>query len=638
MEGLKAAMDGETSMPPPTQPPAFAVRPPALEAIATAFDLSSFERGLLLFCAAFELEPDVPRLCGKLSGARPEVTFSVALSVLPDGHWSALAPEAPLRHWRLIEIGQNHPLTLAPLRIDETVLHSLVGIDAMDPRIAAVLKPLPACSTEMLTPSHAGLVDELVAAWRKRPLDDTSLVRLVGNLGDCRSIIAAAAADLRLKPWMLGVQDIPAEATMLDQWARIWSRQVRLGGADVLLVEPDETGRGEDHRPARSAAARLVDRISGRIALTDPDRAIPVQHDAHTIEVGILPPAEQHQVWERALTSATEPSESTAAAARAAADLAAAEFSLSRSSIESIAANAAEQTARVSSPSHGLARTAWDLCRTYSRRHLDGLALRIRSSFAWEDLVLPDAELKTLRAIAAQVRQRMTVYQRWGFADKSRRGLGISALFSGPSGTGKTMAAEVLANDLQLDLYRIDLASVISKYIGETEKNLARVFAGAEQSGAVLLFDEADALFGKRSEVRDSHDRYANIEVSYLLQQMEAYRGLAILTSNMKTALDQAFLRRLRFVVRFPFPDAVERQRLWKQVFPQATPTEGLDFEKLAQLKITGGNIRTIAINAAFLAAEAKEPISMTHLREATRMEYAKLERNLTAGEIQLRT
>jgi hypothetical protein len=339
-------------------------------------------------------------------------------------------------------------------------------------------------------------------------------VRLIGNLGDCRSIVAATAAELRLKPWMLGAHDIPGDADALDQWARIWSRQTRLGGADVLLVEIDEAGRAEDQRPGRGSAARLLDRVSGRIALTDPDRAVPHRRNVHTLEVGILSQAEQHQVWERALTSGTGQPKNAAAAARAMADLAAAEFSLSRATIEAIAANAAEQTAQASTPSRGLAGTAWDLCRAYARSQLDGLALRIDSSFAWEDLVLPDAELKTLRTIAAQVRQRMTVYQRWGFAEKSRRGLGISALFSGPSGTGETMATEVLANDLRLDLYRIDLASVISKYIGETEKNLARVFAGAEQSGAVLLFDEADALFGKRGEVRNGLDRYANVEVT----------------------------------------------------------------------------------------------------------------------------
>jgi SpoVK/Ycf46/Vps4 family AAA+-type ATPase len=196
------------------------------------------------------------------------------------------------------------------------------------------------------------------------------------------------------------------------------------------------------------------------------------------------------------------------------------------------------------------------------------------------------------------------------------------------------MAAEVLADELQLDLYRIDLSSVVSKYIGETERNLRRVFDAAEEGGAILLFDEADALFGKRSEVKDSHDRYANIEVSYLLQRMEAYRGLAILTTNMRSALDNAFLRRIRFAVQFPFPDVVQRAEIWRRIFPPDTPLEGLDVEKLARLNVAGGNIRNIALNAAFLAADAEEPVRMTHLMRAARGEYAKLEKPLTEAEI----
>jgi SpoVK/Ycf46/Vps4 family AAA+-type ATPase len=196
------------------------------------------------------------------------------------------------------------------------------------------------------------------------------------------------------------------------------------------------------------------------------------------------------------------------------------------------------------------------------------------------------------------------------------------------------MAAEVLANELRLDLYRIDLSQVVSKYIGETEKNLRRVFDAAEEGGAILLFDEADALFGKRSEIKDSHDRYANIEVSYLLQRMEAYRGLAILTTNMKGALDSAFLRRIRFIVEFPFPDAAQRGEIWRRIFPASTPTDGLDIPRLARLNITGGNIRNIALNAAFLAADAGDPVRMTYLLRATRSEYAKLEKSLTEAEI----
>jgi SpoVK/Ycf46/Vps4 family AAA+-type ATPase len=227
---------------------------------------------------------------------------------------------------------------------------------------------------------------------------------------------------------------------------------------------------------------------------------------------------------------------------------------------------------------------------------VDALAQRIEAIADWNDLVLPEAQLSVLREVATHVRQRERVYDDWGFAAKSARGLGISALFAGPPGTGKTTAAEVLARELKVDLYRVDLSGIVSKYIGETEKNLNRLFSAAEGTNVVLLFDEADALFGKRSEVKDSHDRYANIEISYLLQRMESYTGLAILTSNMKQAIDPSFLRRIRFVAHFPFPGTDAREAIWRGVFPARTPTADLDFARLAQLNVSGGNIRNIAL------------------------------------------
>jgi SpoVK/Ycf46/Vps4 family AAA+-type ATPase len=275
----------------------------------------------------------------------------------------------------------------------------------------------------------------------------------------------------------------------------------------------------------------------------------------------------------------------------------------------------------------------WDACRSLARPRLEDLAQRIVPCATWDDLVLPGLQKGQLRQLAAQVRYRMKVYETWGFADKGRRGLGVSALFTGASGTGKTMAAEALARELRLDLYRIDLSAVVSKYIGETEKNLRQVFDGAEEGGALLLFDEADALFGKRSEVRDSHDRYANIEVGYLLQRIEAYQGLAILTTNLKSSMDTAFQRRLRVTVHFPFPDAPLREAIWKTVFPAATPTHDLDHRKLAQLNMTGGNIRNIALNAAFLAAEAGTSVHMANLIEAAKLEALKIERPLSDAE-----
>jgi SpoVK/Ycf46/Vps4 family AAA+-type ATPase len=310
----------------------------------------------------------------------------------------------------------------------------------------------------------------------------------------------------------------------------------------------------------------------------------------------------------------------------------AAQFSLGLPAIRSAAALAIAGCAV--DPAAGIARTTWNICHTLSRTRLESLAHRIEPGAGWDELVLPALQAQAVRRVAVHVRHRATVYDSWGFAARSPRGLGISALFAGLSGTGKTLAAEVLAGELRLDLYRIDLASVVSKYIGETEKNLSRVFDAAESSGAILLFDEADALFGKRSEVKDSPDRYANIEVSYLLQRMEAYRGLAILTTNLKSALDPAFLRRIRFVVQFPFPDPAQRAEIWRRIFPASTPTEGLDVWKLAKLNVPGGNIRNIAVSAAFLAAQAGEPVRMRHICEAAKDEYLKLERPLTNAEI----
>jgi SpoVK/Ycf46/Vps4 family AAA+-type ATPase len=276
----------------------------------------------------------------------------------------------------------------------------------------------------------------------------------------------------------------------------------------------------------------------------------------------------------------------------------------------------------------------WDCCRAQARPHLENLAQRVEAVATWDDLILPEPQREVLELIARQLRHRRLVHYDWGFAAKSTRGLGLSALFVGPSGTGKTMAAEVLAREVQLDLYRIDLSEVVSKYIGETEKNLRRVFDAAEEGGAILLFDEADALFGKRSEVHDSHDRYANIEISYLLQRMEAYRGLAILTTNLKSEIDSAFLRRIKFVVQFPFPDAAQRAEIWRRIFPAATPTAELDPDQLGLLNVAGGNIRNIALNAAFLAADAGRPVGMEQILAAARTEYMKLERTLTPAEV----
>jgi SpoVK/Ycf46/Vps4 family AAA+-type ATPase len=307
------------------------------------------------------------------------------------------------------------------------------------------------------------------------------------------------------------------------------------------------------------------------------------------------------------------------------------QFNLSQDSIAAIVAQV-----RQSDAPEPFEEKVWQQCLARTRPGMDRLAEKLDPKATWDTLVLPEQETGLLRQIAAQVQVRARVYDDWGFRARMNRGLGISALFAGDSGTGKTMAAEVLANALKLDLYRIDLSAVVSKYIGETEKNLRQVFDAAEDGGAILFFDEADAIFGKRSEVKDSHDRYANIEINYLLQRMEAYRGLAILATNMKSALDTAFMRRLRFVVNFPFPGVTERRRMWERVFPPEARTDRVDHDRLARFTLTGGSIHNIALNAAFLAAQTDGPVTMPLIFEAARNEFRKLDRPINEADFRL--
>jgi ATPase family associated with various cellular activities (AAA) len=579
--------------------------PPTLGRIATAFRLTPFERGTLLLCAAVELDSTFPR-----------PSFGLALAALPDAHWSALAPTGPLRRWRLLEVEPGDSLASARLRIDERILHELIGVPHLDERLLGLVEPLSPPAD--LPDSRLAVVDRLVELWSRSESSGVwPAVQVCGpDTLAARELVAAACERRGLAPFVLRAADVPASSSEREALARLWEREAALGAA-VLLVERED----DDSPEAARAAPRLVECIGAPLVLAGREAAPLRGRGSVRVAVPPLTVRERTALWRTALGATAERLDGEV-------DAVALQFALSPEAIRAAAADAVEFGSANGSDA------LWDAAREQARPRLEDLAQRIEPCAGWDDLVLPEAQRRTLREIGLHVRNRVLVYETWGFAAKSARGLGVSALFSGPSGTGKTMAAEVLANELRLDLYRIDLSSVVSKYIGETEKNLRRVFDAAEGGGAILLFDEADALFGKRSEVKDSHDRYANIEIGYLLQRMEAYRGLAILTTNMRGALDQAFLRRLRFVVQFPFPDAARRREIWRCVFPTGTPTDGLDPERLARLDVAGGTIRNVALNATFLAADAGEPVGMTHLAQAARSEVAKLERPVTEAEI----
>ncbi|MGI8856155.1 MAG: ATP-binding protein [Thermomicrobiales bacterium] len=637
--GLRAALERHASVtngqhdddpPIPTQVGEIAAAtaalsaPPALEVLRTAFRLSPFERGVLLLCAAVELDATILSLCASLQGDPQKAypTLSLALAILPNPHWSALAPNAPLRRWRLIEMSSGPTLTLSPLRIDERVLHYLTGVRYLDARLASMIDPIAA--PETLVPSHRMIAERIGMTWQRTLAEPpVPVVQLTGPDAMSKRAIASAACNaVGLQMQTLSAAVLPTAPGELDELIRLWEREAVLS-ASALYLNCDELDVSEVQR--MSAIARLTDRLGSPLVLSSRDGQRNRQRPAIAFDVQQPGMDEQGDAWNMALGDA-------ASRLNGFADTLVSQFNLSATEIR-----AASAEVRAALPEEAdtarIEMMLWDACRTQSRARLDDLAQRVTSPTTWIDLVLPEAQRQILKEIAVHVRHRAKVYQQWGFAGRGSRGLGISALFVGASGTGKTMAAEVLANELRLDLYRIDLSSVVSKYIGETEKNLRRVFDAAEAGGAILLFDEADALFGKRSEVKDSHDRYANIEVGYLLQRMEAYRGLAILTSNLKSALDTAFYRRIRFVVPFPFPDAVQRTEIWRRIFPPEMPTHELDLTALGRLNVAGGNIRNIALNAAFLAADAGEPVRMSHLLRAARAEYAKLEKPLTVGE-----
>ncbi|MBK4731923.1 ATP-binding protein [Oxynema sp. CENA135] len=599
--------------------------PPRLETLCQKFGLSAFERQIVIACVAMGLFPSFRGLCANAHGSpqMPYPTFTLAWEVFPEPHWSAFTPQGPLRRWQLLQLGSAQVVTLCPLQIDESILHYLMGEPYQDDRLAGIVRGFDPIESEIssLQPSHRQIA-ERVTAVLSAPTGSgvVPVVQLCGTSPVEKWAIARAAARAMQCPLKaIAVARLPDNIQELSQLMRRWEREVVLNQS-LLLVDGDRLVSGG--LPQTQNLFQLIEDTQTPLILLTGDRLHGAPVSLVSFDVPKLSHQEQLAVWQQQLTQ-------VGVELNGRLDRLVSQFNLNPAIIHT-----ASLQLETHHPRDRLVEQLWDFCRLQARPHLDDLAQRIDCNATWDDLILPEKEKAVLADIAAHVKQRATVYETWGFAAKSARGLGISALFSGQSGTGKTMAAEVLAREFNLDLYRIDLSAVVSKYIGETEKNLRRIFDAAETGGAVLLFDEADALFGKRTDVKDSHDRHANVEVSYLLQRMEAYRGLAILTTNLKNAIDQAFLRRIRFAIPFPFPDAQARSEIWQRIFPAQTPTNELDFKKLGKLSVAGGNIRNIALNAAFLAADAGEAIAMKHILKAAQSEYVKMEKTLTDSEV----
>jgi hypothetical protein len=656
---------------------------PAFLELARRCKLSVFEREVLLLCVGAELRPDIAELCGRAQhdANRCYPTFALATVLFDEPAWEAFAPDRPLRYLRLIEVHQPgaQALITSAIGADERIVSYVLGLNRLDDRLERWVTRVPDPEGDQALPaSQEAVVKEVLARWRSAPTAASMpAIQLLGADPPSKELVARHIAHAGGRTlFRLPADSLPTSLADLESLGRLWRRECRLLPLALYIDAHELDGDRPDHGAA-AALGPFVARSSGIVFVATREPRPRLGRDNLSFDVAKPTRGEQTAAWTTALGSSQ----------KGLAGELAAQFDLDLATISRIARQVACR------PNSTTVRDqAWDACRAAVRPRLDALAERIVPRATLHDIVLPAAPLDLLRQILNQVRYRGVVYGDWGFATRLNRGLGISALFAGDSGTGKTMAAEVLAHQLRLDLYRIDLSAVVSKYIGETEKNLRRLFDAAESGAAILFFDEADALFGRRSEVKDSHDRYANIEIDYLLQRIESYRGLAILATNMKNALDPAFLRRLRFVVDFPFPGPAERLAIWARVLPTPkpqreieplrsakagepaiqvieasmaavapaepdavteprdesepggasahklrVPVDGLDYERLSRLELTGASILSVAMGAAFLAARDGGPVTMPLIFEALRAEYAKLGRPVNETSFRIR-
>lgn len=572
----------------------------AIDSLAQRFGLSAGERAALLFAAASECCATTAALVSRIGNGPP--TLGLAMRVCEGLDWAALRPDAALRRGRLIALAEmpGAGLSERPFRIDDNVLLFLNGCTQIAPELIAVSQPLPA-SARLAT--DAGLVAaigaECAAGDRAMPV-----IELVAS--ERADGVAHALAGFREAGFgslVVPLSRLPNDPETLVGLRDLWLRDALLYGLALVLV---------DDVPGTAMLDPLVGGWAGPVALVSDAarleltarRSLSVGHDR----------VQQRAAWQSAFGDTQD------AAAQDLVDRLAHSFRLPVPIVADLAQRHATDAPEV----------LWAAARAAATPRDIGFVDRIVPTARAEQLILPDEAAATIATIIGAGRAHHRVVGEWGFGGTSARGLGITALFSGESGTGKTMAAEAIAHALSLDLYRVEVSAVVSKYIGETEKNLRRVFAAAEAGGGVLLFDEADTLFGKRSEVKDAHDRYANMEVGYLLQLMESFAGITILTTNIDDGLDSAFMRRLRFVVPFPLPGQAERERIWAGIFPAATPLGEIDNAALSRLSLTGGNIRNIALGASLRAAASGGAVGMAHILDAARAELVKLGRPLS--------
>ncbi len=612
--------------------------PPRLATLAERFDLDRIERDALLLALASDLDRKYEKIYGYLQDDVTRTRPSVGLlaRVLAAGAIDRLAARDPFERGstlvdeRLIAFDEGETALARPVRVPERVGRYLRDDDTLPASLvedATVLAPKEGTDSLAFDDDRR---DELagVVEWLSDPDRHSALCSFVGP-DEATAVAAATAVSADLGRSLLCVDATTLagrgnEIALADLRREVGLRDVAVHVENLGALTSDSPGESHEGENGESVVGTTdpvdelvvaLDAIPGDVFVTGDATVTPrlePRLDDHTIRTVDFPRpsvARRRRLWEDVENLPVDADPKALAST----------FRLTRGQIADSVA-----TARTLSDGDLTAEAISEACRQHSTHGLSELAREIDPAYDWAAIVLPDDTRAHLQEVAAHVRHRGTVFEEWGFEDKYSLGNGVNVLFTGPSGTGKTMAAEVIANDVGLPLYKLDLSSVMSKYIGETEKNLRRVFDAAERANAILFFDEADALFGERSEVSDSHDRYANVEVDYLLQRMEDHDGSVILASNLEENIDEAFVRRINLSVDFPLPDRDARKEIWQGVFPEETPVESLDVDFLSGFELAGGNIKNVATTAAFMAAEAGEAVSMAHVVPALRREFQK--------------
>ena len=618
--------------------------------LSLLFHLTPFEEQSLLVCLAAEVDRKYEKLYAYLQDdvtrKKPSVDLILKLlcQTLPEKLAARLAfdPSSPLVKYRLLQMTDALPDGPSPLisrflKLDDRIVNFLLGFEQIDSRLEPFVRFVSGQAKLEEVPVGEQIQSRMrsFTGWHSRQGEsrrEPIVFHFSGPYGSGKRLLAEAIChELRL-PLLLAEADRMTSGQVSAEEA-LWllGREAVLQSAALCFQDFDSLLADDKQALLLKSLLKVTKTFSLTLFLLGRRtwRPLGLLDDVAFVECEIPIPDDgiRKRLWKSHLNGRSPLASDADVGALAS------KFRFTPGQIQDALA-AAGNLARWRSPEVGTL-TAEDIhaaCRAQSDPKLHTLARKIRSVHTWKDIVLPADTLAQLGEMCQRVAQSCRVLGEWGFATKLSTGKGVNALFAGPSGTGKTMAAGILANELGLELYKIDLSQVVSKFIGETEKNLDSIFTGAENSNIILFFDEADALFGKRSEVRDSHDRYANIEISYLLQKMEDYEGVAILATNLRQNLDEAFLRRLAFSINFPFPDEADRRRLWSGIWPEAISfANNVDFDVLArQFKLSGGNIKNVALAAAFLAAADGGIVNMSHLLHAIRREFQKLGKVLT--------